>query len=61
MASEVCALIALEKIGRKASATEVARVAGFTARRMRTVLPQLAAAGKVRNVSSTKHAAWVLA
>lgn len=43
----VCALAALAKLDRPATTAEVARVAGYTTRRLRTVLPALVAAGLV--------------
>lgn len=42
-----CALGALARLGRAAVTREVARIAGYTDRRMRTVLPQLAEQGLV--------------
>lgn len=55
----VCALRALALLGRAASTAEVARVAGYTPRRLRTVLPLLAARGLVVPVPDIRPA-WRL-
>jgi len=55
-----CALRALERLGRPSSARAVARVAGYTERRLRTVLPQLAARGLVVRLQTPRQAVWWL-
>lgn len=54
-----CALRALERLGRVAVTSEVARLAGYTSRRLRTVLPQLAEQGLIVPVAGPCRA-WRL-
>lgn len=54
-----CALRALALLVRPAYTAEVARVAGYTDRRMRTVLPALARQGLVIKVPAN-YSAWRL-
>lgn len=51
-----CALVALERLGRPAHTSEVAELAGYTVRRLRDVLRQLEAQGRV--VPMPRARAW---
>lgn len=55
-----CALVALERLG-PAQVADVARVAGYTPRRLRTVLPLLAQRGLVVREDARPWVFWRLA
>lgn len=54
-----CAVTALARINRPATTAEVAKVAGYTTRRLRTVLAELERSGRVRAVPAT-FKTWAL-